>query len=271
MQRSSNLPTVRENELADPSSVDLPALAVGAVAQFNNQVAAKGAVTVLSQSKAKSELQDTKNPSNIPSTAVVNTQFSDSKSVLSSEEHDKSKQNSPWNQKTGSTRKRLDSSALESDSDHESSQGGEKKKDKKLVFLSRSVLQSVRESPMTTGTEIAYEILELYKRFSDKVDFKNVQRRVYDALNVLSAMDIIQKQKNHILYNPDNEFIDDSVEPSTKPRKGKLKSRIKVEGQAHVPGGKGSHENEERQRLLKQQIQQKKSEVEELKKRVQKQ
>ena len=31
-----------------------------------------------------------------------------------------------------------------------------KKKDKKLVFLSRSVLQSVRESPMTTGTEIAY-------------------------------------------------------------------------------------------------------------------
>jgi hypothetical protein len=32
----------------------------------------------------------------------------------------------------------------------------EKKKDKKLVFLSRSVLQSVREYPQTTGTEIAY-------------------------------------------------------------------------------------------------------------------
>jgi hypothetical protein len=32
----------------------------------------------------------------------------------------------------------------------------EKKKDKKLVFLSRSVLQSVREHPKTTGTEIAY-------------------------------------------------------------------------------------------------------------------
>jgi hypothetical protein len=46
---------------------------------------------------------------------------------------------------------------------------------------------------MTTGTEIAYKILELYKRFSEKVDFKNVQRRVYDALNVLSAMEIIEK------------------------------------------------------------------------------
>lgn len=71
-----------------------------------------------------------------------------------------------------------------------------KKKDKKLVFLSRSVLQCVRENPLTTGTDIAHKILELYKRFSEKVDFKNVQRRVYDALNVLSAMDIIHKDKN---------------------------------------------------------------------------
>ena len=70
------------------------------------------------------------------------------------------------------------------------------KKDKKLVFLSRSVLLCDRKHPMTTGTVIANEILELYRRFSDKVDFKNVQRRVYDALNVLSAMEIISKYKN---------------------------------------------------------------------------
>jgi hypothetical protein len=30
--------------------------------------------------------------------------------------------------------------------------GRKKKKDKKLVFLSRSVLQKIRERPMTTGT-----------------------------------------------------------------------------------------------------------------------
>ena len=87
-----------------------------------------------------------------------------------------------------------------------------------MVFLSRSVLQCVRENPNTTGTEIAYKILDLYKRFSDKVDFKNVQRRVYDALNVLSAMHIIMKEKNHIQYHPENEFIDDQVEPNTVPR-----------------------------------------------------
>jgi|LauGreDrversion4_2_1035121.scaffolds.fasta_scaffold142726_3 hypothetical protein len=45
--------------------------------------------------------------------------------------------------------------------------GKKKKKDKKLVFLSRSVLKKIRERPMTTGTQIANEILELYKRFSN--------------------------------------------------------------------------------------------------------
>lgn len=84
-----------------------------------------------------------------------------------------------------------------SPSNQKSNQGvKETKKDKKLVFLSRSVLLCVRKHPMTTGTVIANEILQLYKKFSDKVDFKNVQRRVYDALNVLSAMEIISKYKN---------------------------------------------------------------------------
>lgn len=42
---------------------------------------------------------------------------------------------------------------------------------------------------------------------------------MYDALNVLSAMEIISKYKNQIYYNEDNEFIDDDVKPSTKPDK----------------------------------------------------
>ena len=46
-----------------------------------------------------------------------------------------------------------------------------KKKDKKLVFLSRSVLEKIKERPMTTGTQIANEILELYKRFSAVIIF----------------------------------------------------------------------------------------------------
>ena len=44
-------------------------------------------------------------------------------------------------------------------------------------------------------------------QIGQKVDFKNVQRRVYDALNVLSAMDIIRKDKYNIIYNHYNEHI----------------------------------------------------------------
>ena len=49
------------------------------------------------------------------------------------------------------------------------------------------------------------------------MDFKNVQRRVYDALNVLHAMDIIRKEKNQIYYNPHNIHI--------LPEKGKTKKQ----------------------------------------------
>ena len=44
-------------------------------------------------------------------------------------------------------------------------------------------------------------------KIGQKVDFKNVQRRVYDALNVLSAMDIIHKDKYNIIYNHHNKYI----------------------------------------------------------------
>ena len=46
-----------------------------------------------------------------------------------------------------------------------SSDDEDQKKDKKLVFLSKTVLEKVRERPMVTGTQIANEIFELYKDF----------------------------------------------------------------------------------------------------------
>lgn len=50
-------------------------------------------------------------------------------------------------------------------------------------------------------------ILLFKRQIGQKVDFKNVQRRVYDALNVLSAMNIIYKDKYNIIYNSHNEHI----------------------------------------------------------------
>lgn len=45
--------------------------------------------------------------------------------------------------------------AVEGESSEDEAEGTSKKKDKKLVFLSRSVLQKVKEKPMTTGTQVS--------------------------------------------------------------------------------------------------------------------
>jgi hypothetical protein len=71
---------------------------------------------------------------------------------------------------------------------------------KKLVFLSNKVLEEVVQKQETTGTKIAMRILEIYKDKKINMDFKNVQRRVYDALNVLSALGIIKKDRNRVKF-----------------------------------------------------------------------
>lgn len=71
---------------------------------------------------------------------------------------------------------------------------------KKLVFLSQKVLEMVIESQVTTGSDIAQKILEIYKQQKKVMDFKNVQRRVYDALNVLTALKFIRKDHGRIIW-----------------------------------------------------------------------
>jgi len=78
---------------------------------------------------------------------------------------------------------------------------------KKLVFLSKKVLEEVSTKKETTGTNIANHILEIYKERNMKLDFKNVQRRVYDALNVLSALDVINKDRNRITFKGYNGLL----------------------------------------------------------------
>lgn len=71
---------------------------------------------------------------------------------------------------------------------------------KKLMNLSRQVLEKVKNGGVTTGNQIAKEILKDYSDNSYEVEFKNIQRRVYDALNVLHALSIISKIRNEISY-----------------------------------------------------------------------
>ena len=71
---------------------------------------------------------------------------------------------------------------------------------KQLISLSRRVLQKVQESGVTTGNQIAKEILSQEPVETQEGEFKNIQRRVYDALNVLHALNVISKERNEIRY-----------------------------------------------------------------------
>lgn len=89
------------------------------------------------------------------------------------------------------------------------------KASKGLRHFSMKVCRKVEEKGKTTYNEVADELVrEVMAERSDeprgKYDEKNIRRRVYDALNVLMAMDIISKEKKEILWKglPSNAHHD---------------------------------------------------------------
>eukprot|EP00980_Cylindrotheca_fusiformis_P029071 scaffold22713_cov139-Cylindrotheca_fusiformis.AAC.8 len=76
-----------------------------------------------------------------------------------------------------------------------------------LRHFSMMVCKKVEEKGTTTYNEVADELVK--KKIAErkkenptgKFDEKNIRRRVYDALNVLMAMDIISKEKKEITWN----------------------------------------------------------------------
>jgi hypothetical protein len=80
------------------------------------------------------------------------------------------------------------------------------RQNKGLRHFSKQVCDKVELKGMTTYNEVADELAEDFAaQMSEngggqKVDQKNIRRRVYDALNVLMAMDIIAKDKKEIRW-----------------------------------------------------------------------
>lgn len=92
----------------------------------------------------------------------------------------------------------------EEDFDLTSSQKS-KRASKGLRQFSHEVCEKVQQKGTTTYLEVAKELVDEYSEETKK-DAKNIRRRVYDALNVLLAMDIISKEKKQITWKgyPEN-------------------------------------------------------------------
>eukprot|EP00290_Baffinella_frigidus_P002415 CAMPEP_0180184336 /NCGR_PEP_ID=MMETSP0986-20121125/41761_1 /TAXON_ID=697907 /ORGANISM="non described non described, Strain CCMP2293" /LENGTH=499 /DNA_ID=CAMNT_0022137997 /DNA_START=100 /DNA_END=1600 /DNA_ORIENTATION=- len=113
------------------------------------------------------------------------------------------------------------------------------KKNQGLRQFSLRVCRQVVEHKMTTTyNEVADELVKEFKdEETDVCDEKNIRRRAYDALNVLTAMDIIAKDKKDIRWKGFPPMIGDDGAQSA-----------------------GNHAQREKKRL-RQKIEQKKQEV----------
>ena len=99
------------------------------------------------------------------------------------------------------------------------------KTSKGLRHFSNKVCQKVKSKGKTTYNEVADELV---REFAAKVlnntvdqtyDEKNIRRRVYDALNVLMAMDIITKEKKQISWKGLPSNVDHDLESLRRERK----------------------------------------------------
>lgn len=75
---------------------------------------------------------------------------------------------------------------------------------KGLRHFSMKVCEKVKQKGTTTYNEVADELVTEFtnatSQFAAEYDQKNIRRRVYDALNVLMAMNIISKEKKEIRW-----------------------------------------------------------------------
>ncbi|KAI9197179.1 uncharacterized protein BJ171DRAFT_585972 [Polychytrium aggregatum] len=72
---------------------------------------------------------------------------------------------------------------------------------KGLRHFSRLVAEKVQSKGITTYNEVAEELVDDFERQNGhNCDQKNIRRRVYDALNVLMALDIISKEHREIKW-----------------------------------------------------------------------
>ncbi|KAI8886024.1 hypothetical protein K501DRAFT_283947 [Backusella circina FSU 941] len=86
---------------------------------------------------------------------------------------------------------------------------------KGLRLFSKQVCNKVAEKGITTYNEVADELAADIQRNSASYDQKNIRRRVYDALNVFMALDIITKDRKEIKWlglNNDKSFLEEQIQ-----------------------------------------------------------
>jgi hypothetical protein len=140
-------------------------------------------------------------------------------------DHDDSKSEAVSRKRPAPSPSPTGSSSVSSKKSRKKSSPASDKANRGLRHFSMMVCKKVEEKGTTTYNEVADELVSkvIEERRKEepegKFDEKNIRRRVYDALNVLMAMDIISKEKKEITWkglptssNRDLESLDQERE-----------------------------------------------------------
>ena len=129
-----------------------------------------------------------------------------------------------------------------------------------LISISKLVFEYLKQIENTTGNEVTEHIKNvLQPKKNDQSNQKNIQRRVYDAINVMCAVGLIKKNKQEIqflkkLKNENNNIINiNNNNVNNINRKNEIKIEIKEENndsEAKIKE-KINELNEKRKRLIK--------------------
>jgi hypothetical protein len=69
-----------------------------------------------------------------------------------------------------------------------------------LISISKEVFQFLKTKKQIKSSHVTEYILKLLKKSHLNLSFKNIQRRVYDAINVMCAIGILKKEKNQLFF-----------------------------------------------------------------------
>ena len=69
-----------------------------------------------------------------------------------------------------------------------------------LSKICKFVYEFLKKAGVTTGSQVTQHILNVLKSQKKDDQFKNIQRRVYDSINVMSAAGVIKKDNKEIRY-----------------------------------------------------------------------
>jgi predicted CopG family antitoxin len=86
------------------------------------------------------------------------------------------------------------------ESDDEDSHNNSRQNPNSLISISKEVYAYLKDMNESKGSHVTEYILKHLEKSQTNLSFKNIQRRVYDAINVMNAVGIIRKEKNNLLF-----------------------------------------------------------------------